>query len=75
MAWYTALWQLRAAMTSLPKGASARMPASRPTVLPPTRYQHWQEPYSAAVRAMASAKMPSASCRSSAPAISVMSQA
>ena len=37
MAWNTDLWQLRAAMTVLPAGASARMPASRPTVAPLTR--------------------------------------
>ena len=37
MAWNTDLWQLRAAMTVLPAGASARMPASSPTVAPLTR--------------------------------------
>ena len=75
MAWYTALWQLRAAKISLPRGASARMPANSPTVLPFTRYQLRAAPHSAAVRFIASARIPSASCRSSVAAVSVVSHA
>lgn len=52
---------------------AARMAARMPQVEPLTRYQVRFAPHRAAVRAMASAKMPSASCRSSTPGTSVIS--
>jgi hypothetical protein len=74
MAWKTDLWQLRAAITRLPAGARARTAASRPPVLPFTRYHVRFAPYRAAVRApWPAARMPFASCRSSVSGSSVKS--
>ena len=72
-AWYTALWQCRAARTLSPRRVAPRTAASRAPVEPLTWYRVSPLPKSRAARAMLSARIPAGAWRSSKPGSSVIS--